>query len=400
MAAHEVNKIGLVAATVIGINAMIGAGIFAMPAKLALLVGPASVFSYMVSAVLVLFIVFALGRLAVLFPGDAWGYRYPALWGGHLVGMVSSVGYMAGVVVAMGFVTQQLGVWLAPFLPYQPVTIGIAALGLIVLLVIAGAEVSSWGQYAIAACVLVPMVVSSVICLLNAQVSFLVPFAPYGYGAVVTSLPVIIFSLLGFESIASLYRVVDNPGRNVPRAAIYSVAIVSGTYALFVLASLAAVDKTLFVGGLQQAFSQVLLQALPAYGWLSGFITVGAVFAIVGTLHSMLWSIAELFLDVSRKGRSCSIKPLVDAGWLNHATSAVFIGGATAVCAYFINANAIMVVAALPIVSAYFLSVVALLIDARTWQTLSNATIAVGAVGSSGWLCWLSIQAILTLLYT
>ena len=397
MAAHEVNKISLLAATVIGINAMIGAGIFAMPAKLAYLVGPASVFSYALSAVLVLFIVFALGRLAVLYPGDAWGYRYPALWAGHLVGMISALGYIAGVVIAMGFVTQQLGVWVAPLLGGDALTVALSFLAALVVLVIAGAEVSSWGQYVIAACVVIPMIGASVVCLLNAKTAFLVPFAPYGYGAVVNSLPVIMFSLLGFESIASLYRVVTNPSRNVPRAAIYSVTIVSGLYALFVLASMAAVDKTLFSGGVTQAFSQVIAAALPSYAWLSGVITVGAVFAIVGTLHSMLWSIAELFLDVLRKGKSCAIKPVVDAGWLNHTTAAVIIGGCTAVCAYFINAGAIMVVATLPIVAVYFVSVLALLFNKRIWGSAGDFFIAVGAAFSSGWLCWLSLQAIVSL---
>jgi amino acid transporter len=205
------------------------------------------------------------------------------------------------------------------------------------------------------------------------------------------------FSLLGFESIASLYRVVTNPARNVPRAAIYSVTIVSSLYALFVCASMAAVDKTLFSGGVTQAFSHVLAAALPSYAWLSGLITVGAVFAIVGTLHSMLWSIAELFLDVMRKGKSCSIKPIVDAGWLNPTTSALIIGAATAVCTYFINAGAIMVVATLPIVSVYFVSVLALLFNRRILNNTSDFVLAVGAALSSGWLCWLSLQAIISL---
>jgi len=394
----DTNKIGLLAATIIGINAMIGAGIFAMPAKLAFLVGPASALSYAVSAVLVLFIVFALGRLAVLHPGDAWGYRYPALWGGHLVGMIASIGYVAGVTIAMGFLTQQLGVWVSSWVPYDPVTIGVSLLVLIVGLVVAGAEVSAVGQYIIAACVVVPMVVASVTCWLHADKNLLLPFAPYGYGAVVTSLPVILFSLLGFESISSLYRTVADPKRNVPRAALYSVAIVALLFAFFIVGALGAIDKSFFAGGVNQAFAEALVAAIPSCGWLRVLISVGAFFAIFGTLHSMTWSVAELFFDTLSKGRGCLVKWLFDSRLLTRHTAVYFIGAGTAISAFFLKADIIMALTGITIVAAYLLSVMALLFERATWQSLKEASIAVGATLSSGWLFWLGFKSVMSLI--
>ena len=399
MAQHEVasNKIGLIAATIIGINAMIGAGIFAMPAQLSSEVGMASVLSYGIAAALVLFIVFALGRLAFLHPGDAWGYRYPALWGGHTVGLIASFAYVFGVIVAMGFLTQQLGIWVGSAIGFDPGLVGFALLSTIIVLVMAGAEVSSWGQYVIAACVLVPMLVASVVCWFHAKSSLMSPFAPFGYTAAITSLPVVLFSLLGFESIASLYRVVEKPQKNVPRAALYSVLIVAGMFALFISGAMAAIDKTFFVGGVNQPFSQVITAALPQYWWLGGVIWVGAFFAIFGTLHSMVWSVAELFLDVTRKIKTQWLSRAVGAVLCSPKAAVFFVGGMTVVCALFLKAAFIMRLTSLCIVPAYFLSVIALLFDARSWRSFGAATIAIGAVISSGWLCVLSIQSVLTL---
>ncbi len=398
MAQHEENKIGLFAATVIGVNAMIGAGIFAMPAKLAYTVGLASVFSYVISGLLVLALVFGLGRLAVLYPGDAWGYRYPALWGGHAVGMLSSLGYVGGVIVAMGFLVQQLGVWLAPFLSYNPLTIGLVLLAIIVALVLAGAEVSSWGQYVIAACVLVPMVVASCVCLLYTKAALITPVAPYGYGAVVTALPTILFSLLGFESISSLYGIVANPQRNVPRAALYAVAIVVGMFALFIGSSLAAIDKSFFVGGVNCPFSTAIVAALPQYSWLAWVTSIGAFFAIFGTLHSMTWSVAELFLDVMRKSRGCLIKGCFANNLLNAKASVLFVGITTGLSAFFLEADVILIVVVFFISLAYLLSVMALLFNRLTWKSLGTACIALSANAAALWLFYLTLCQVITLL--
>jgi len=398
MVGHEENKIGLFAATVIGINAMIGAGIFAMPAKLAHTVGLASVFSYAISGLLVLAIVFGLGRLAVLYPGDAWGYRYPALWGGHAVGMLSSMGYTGGVIIAMGFLTQQLGVWLAPFLSYDPLAIGLVLLGIIVALVLAGAQVSAWGQYVIAACVLVPMVVASVVCLFHAQVDLLSPIAPYGCGAIITALPTILFSLLGFESISSLYSIVINPQRNVPRAAIYAVAAVVGIFALFIGSSLAAVHKSFFVGGVNCPFSTAIVAALPQYSWLAWITSIGAFFAIFGTLHSMTWSVAELFLDVLRKSRGCVVKNCLSSNILNAQTAVLFVGTTTALSAIFLKADVILVLVVFFISLAYLLSVIALLFNRMTWKSGPDLCIALSANVAAAWLFYLTVQQVLTLL--
>lgn len=391
--AEDGKKIGVVAATVIGINAMIGAGIFAMPAKLANVVGPASILSYVLVSLVILSIVFPLGRLAQLHPGEGWGYRYPALWGGHTLGMLTSVFYMSGVIVAMGFLVQQMGVWMAQYLPFCPTSIGVGLLGAIVALVLAGTQISEWGQYVIAICVLAPLGLTSLLCWLNMKPGLLTPFAPFGVSAVFTSLPVVIFSLLGFESIASLYRIVRDPQKNVPRAAIAAVVIVVGMYILFVTGAMAAIGREYFAAGVDQAFSDVLVQVLPQYGFMRSIISIGAFFGIFGTLHSMIWSVAELFLDVARKARNCAVTGFLSRGLLTERVCILIVGGATLMGTLLFKADIIFALVPLFIVPAYLLSVIALLVKKSEWQNGHNF-MALAALLSSVGMIYLSVQNI------
>ena len=77
------NKISFLAAVVIGVNAMIGAGVLAIPTVLSAKVGPAGILSTIFSVIFVLCIGLSLGRVADIFPGKGWNYLYTSKWAGH-----------------------------------------------------------------------------------------------------------------------------------------------------------------------------------------------------------------------------------------------------------------------------------------------------------------------------
>ena len=150
------NKIGLFAAVVIGMNAMIGVGIITLPAIFSQEVGPASILAFILSIATVLTLGISLGRVALKYPGEGWTYLYPSKWGGHALGMFSGFSYLAGVLIAMGFLIQQAGIWshkILWFIPAQP--LGIAIMLILMLVVLAGVNASAIGQYIIGACVVI-----------------------------------------------------------------------------------------------------------------------------------------------------------------------------------------------------------------------------------------------------
>ena len=98
---HSSQKIGLTTATIIGMNAMIGAGIFSTPTKLLSYVGPAGILAYLFVVIAVWFMASSFARLGQLFPTEGSFYTYARQWGGHSMGLVSSGSYILGIVIAI-----------------------------------------------------------------------------------------------------------------------------------------------------------------------------------------------------------------------------------------------------------------------------------------------------------
>jgi len=105
-------KIGVVTATIIGMNAMIGAGIFTAPATIGSYVGPAGIIAYLFVIIAVWFIAQTLARVASRFPEEGSFYAYAKQWGGHIVGAIAAYSYLIGLLIAMGLLAQVSGGYL------------------------------------------------------------------------------------------------------------------------------------------------------------------------------------------------------------------------------------------------------------------------------------------------
>ena len=316
------NKIGLFAAVVIGMNAMIGVGIVTLPAVFAHDAGPSSILAFIITIATVLCFGIALGRVALKYPGEGWTYLYPSKWGGHNLGLFSGFSYLAGVLIAMGFLIQQAGIWshkILSFIPAQPLGIGITLI--LMLIVLKGVHASEIGQFIIGGCVVIPLIITSIVCFMHFDPSLLTPFMPHGITPVFSAAATAMFSVLGFECIVSLYSVVENPQINVPRAFILSIVSVGTLYLLFVTGLTVSIHPSYFSEGLSVPLSHVLEQVLTEFPFVPIAVLIGAVFGIIGTLHSMLWSTSALFTDVLKKVKSPFVKNTIAKGFWNNTVS-------------------------------------------------------------------------------
>ena len=130
-----------------------------------------------------------------------------------------------------------------------------------------------------------------------------------------TASPKAMFSFLGFESIASLYSIVHRPRRNIVLASGIAVFCVGTLYVLFAFACLAAIPSHFFLNlSSQVTLSTILQEIFPDKSYLSHVLLIGGGFAIVGTLHSMVWSTGILFHDVLKKLQSPRLSQFVRSG--------------------------------------------------------------------------------------
>ncbi|MGE0207406.1 MAG: amino acid permease, partial [Candidatus Babeliales bacterium] len=111
-------KISLATATIVGMNAMIGAGIFAVPTALASNVGPAGILTFTFVIIAVWFMGSSMARLAQLFPQEGSFYIYAKQWSGHIGGLIAAGSYLVGLLIAMGLLTQEAGGNLHDYLPF------------------------------------------------------------------------------------------------------------------------------------------------------------------------------------------------------------------------------------------------------------------------------------------
>lgn len=377
-------KIGVATATIIGMNAMIGSGIFSTPAVLAANVGPAGILAFVFVIISVWFMAQSLARVASLYPEEGAFYTYAKQWSGHTGGMLAITAYFIGLLIAMGLLTQMAGTYLEHFFPsYSPHTLGLIALTSLVILNMFGVVLSEMGQHILIVCTVFPLIATTIMCFSKANLNNLVPFAPHGIGNVLKATRVIIFGFFGFECASSLFNIVDEPQKNVPRALTYSIALVGSIYILFVSSILLSTPLSYFTDP-RMPLSDTLQMVFPGNHWIIEVIHGSILSAILGTIHSMIWASSNLLTLVLEKSRSYVGKKLLDSGFLNQQGAVLFVGFCIFISYNTLKSmNLFFNLTSIFIVFAYIMSMITLLTLKSEWESNQNIKTILGIITAS-----------------
>lgn len=385
MAQETTQKIGVATATIIGMNAMIGSGIFSAPAIMAANVGPAGILAYIFVVIAVWFMVLSLARLAALFPQEGSFYTYAKQWGGHTAGLIANSFYLIGLVIAMGLLCQMAGFYLQPFFPNTSALLlgGVALAGLVILNMM-GVALSEMGQHILIVLTTFPILGSIVLCLLHANSANLTPFAPYGLGNVMKATREVIFGFFGFESATSLFNIVRNPERNVPKAVTYSIVIVGVLYTLFIASLILAVPLNLF--SFNTPLPETFRILFPEKTWFLFALQISILSAILGTVHSMIWGSSALLVSFSKK--------INHSLALSHRASVAIIGlGIFLTFMFLKNIGLFFSLTAAFIVSAYMLSMISLFTLGSEWKSGRNVITVIGFI-TAGFILFFACEGI------
>ncbi len=251
--------LGLFSATMIGVGAMIGAGIFVLTGIAAGTAGPALLLVFLLNGVVTLFTAMAYAELGSAMPEAGGGYlwvkeAFPGAQG-FLSGWMSWLAHtVAGSLYALGF-----GAYFYLFLSVSGVAIGglggevlkkALAVGVILLFVYINYRGSSeTGKAAnISAIVKIAILgvfVASGLMAMRREIDWtehFVPFLPMGFEGVFLAMGLTFIAFEGYEVIAQAGEEMIDPKRNVPRAIFLSLAIVMPIYLLVAFVALGAVD--------------------------------------------------------------------------------------------------------------------------------------------------------------
>ncbi len=246
-------SLGLYSTMMISMGAMIGSGIFVLPALGFKKAGPAVILAYVLAALIVLPAALAKAEMATAMPESGGTYLYIDRALGPMLGTVAGIGAWFSLVFKSSFALVGLGAYLLLFAPISQGAITFVALGLgalVVILNISGTKLSGRVQAVIVSLVVLGLVAYTFNSGFVIDAGRFTPFTTHGAGGVVTAAAFVFVSYAGVTKIASIAEEVKNPGRNLPLAILGSLAVMTVIFIAVVAAVVGLSDpKTLKTGG-------------------------------------------------------------------------------------------------------------------------------------------------------
>ncbi|ADB60967.1 amino acid permease-associated region [Haloterrigena turkmenica DSM 5511] len=245
--------LGPLAALTIGVGTMIGAGIFVLPGEAVADLGPLASLAFVIGGVIALFTALSASELGTAMPVSGGAYYYVNQGLGPLFGSIAGWGNWMGLAFASAFYMYGFGEYVNQFVTVPALTLGPVGLESAQLIGLVGAAFFITVNYVGAKetgrlqnIIVVTLVgilgVFTLFGLMNADLETLRPVDPFGWAPLLPVTGLVFVSYLGFVQITSVGEEIQNPGRNLPRAVIGSVVIVTVMYALILLTVLAAVE--------------------------------------------------------------------------------------------------------------------------------------------------------------
>lgn len=247
------NKLGFWSIVLLGINSIIGSGIFLLPNKAYSLVGPGSIVVIIFDMILVLSIALCFAEASGMFKKNGGPYVYAKEAFGEFVGfevgfMKWAIAIIAWAAMASAFV-QALGrifpVAQDPTIKNIIIIAMIASLGVVNIL---GVSLSKVLNNVITLGKLIPLFLFIAVGIFFINGDNFVPMFPTGHSGEINFAAaslLMFYAFTGFESIAVAAEDMENPEKNIPRATILVMLIVSLIYILILVSSIGIMGSDL-----------------------------------------------------------------------------------------------------------------------------------------------------------
>ena len=293
-------KLGMASVVIISLSAMLGSGLFVLPALAMLDMGGGTVavggiwLAYLLAAFIVLPGAISKGELATAMPSSGGSYVYVERTFGSLIGTISGLGLWANFMLKSAFALIGFQAYLLVLESLLGVTINIeiAAMLLLVMIVI----INILGLKRIKK-VQTPIVLTSVIFLftlciwalftmdLNWDAAFSKEAFGSGWASVAETAAFVFVAYAGVTKIAAVGGEIKNPSRNMPYGILWSLGISCLLYVLISMVMVATVDPS----GFMMDDGQAREDPIYVFATAVGGETVGIIAAVLAltTMTSM-----------------------------------------------------------------------------------------------------------------
>lgn len=210
-------RLGLPSVVAISISAMLGSGIFVLPAIAFLSTGPSLFLAYLAAGLCVLPTAISKSELASAMPTSGGSYVYLDRAFGPLVGTIAGLGLWLSLLLKSAFALKGMGAYLSALATVPVTGTALILLGLIVWLNIRGVRKVSNVQIVIVVVSIVGMLALVIGGLHNVDLSRMTPLFTKGGLGFASTAALLFVSYAGVTKIAAVAEEVRDPDRNVPR---------------------------------------------------------------------------------------------------------------------------------------------------------------------------------------
>jgi basic amino acid/polyamine antiporter, APA family len=277
-------RLGVADAVVIGLGAMLGAGVFAAVGPAAGVAGSWLLIGLVLAGMVAYANATSSAALAAVHPESGGAYAYGRHRLGPFWGFMAGWAFLAGKLASCAAMALTLGGYLAPGLA-RPVALG----GLVAVTVAnyLGVAKTAAATRVVVAVVLAALATAVAGMLLGGQADLANLAGPDpgpGVYGVLQAAGLLFFAFAGYARVATLGEEVADPARTIPRAVPVALGIVLAVYAVVCAAALLA------VGPAALAVAAAPLADAVAAGRLAGLepaVRLGAAVACLGVLLSL-----------------------------------------------------------------------------------------------------------------
>ncbi|GAB3439698.1 APC family permease [Actinophytocola sediminis] len=289
-------RLGLLDAVVIGLGAMIGAGIFAALAPAAMAAGSGLLVGLAIAAVIAYCNATSSARLAARYPASGGTYVYGRERLGEFWGYLAGWSFVVGKTASCAAMALTVGayVW-----PAHANAVAVASVVALTAVNYGGVRKSAVVTRVLVAVVLAVLAAVVVVAFASGRTSI----AHLGIGGEVTVFGVLqaagllFFAFAGYARIATLGEEVRDPARTIPLAIPVALGITLVGYVVVAVAALGVLGPERLALAGAPLSDLVLVAGVP---WLEPVVRVGAACAALGALLALILGVSRTTMAMAR----------------------------------------------------------------------------------------------------
>lgn len=340
----------------IGINAIIGSGIFLIPGRLVAGVGPASVLLFVVCGLLLIPIGLCFAEASSRFERNGGPYNYVRTAFGDGLGFAT--GWIDVVTAFFSYAAAASGIsmYAATFVPgldrgiYPHLVAGCVILTL-ALINIRGIRMGANTINLFTIGKILPLFFLIVIGVFFFKPQNFVPFAPQGFTPSLGLLLAVIFTYQGFEVVPVPAGETKCPQRIVPRAVIASILI---SIFIYVLIQAVIIGSGAPVAGSERPLADTLIYLIGPFGIV--LISIGAVISMLGYCSGLALGTPRYLTVLCEDGFLPTVGAKRHSKYDTPYVAIVFFSAITFVLTLFLNFNKLVDISATAVVMQYMLT--------------------------------------------